>query len=58
MCWTTMAPRSPALEMEAWLNDWCKRFTIVADAFAGMGWVTEVTTSPRGLGLPAWRRRA
>jgi hypothetical protein len=28
-------------EMEARLNGWCRRFTVTADAFAGMGWVAE-----------------
>jgi hypothetical protein len=28
-------------EMEARLNGWCRRFTVTADAFAGLGWVTE-----------------
>jgi hypothetical protein len=27
-------------EMEARLNGWCRRFTVTADAFAGLGWVT------------------
>lgn len=28
-------------EMEARLNGWCRRFTLNAEAFAGMAWVTE-----------------
>src|SRR5216683_2931394 len=28
-------------EMEARLNGWCRRFTVTADAFAAMSWVTE-----------------
>ena len=28
-------------EIEARLNGWCRRFTVTADAFAGLGWVTE-----------------
>ena len=28
-------------EVEARLNGWCKRFTVGAEAFGGMGWVTE-----------------
>ncbi len=28
-------------ELEARLNGWCRRFTVTAEAFAAMGWVTE-----------------
>src|SRR5207249_8981731 len=28
-------------EIEARLNGWCRRFAVTADAFAGLGWVTE-----------------